>query len=71
MKKKIFVEGMTCNHCVNHVTEALEELEGVIKAEVSLESKTAVIEMSTEVKDEDIKFAIDDVGYEVAGIEGV
>lgn len=26
MKKKIFIEGMSCMHCVNHVKEALEDI---------------------------------------------
>lgn len=69
MKKKILVEGMSCGHCVKHVKEALSELNGVTNVEVNLEAKTAVLEASVEVKDEDIRFAIDDAGYEVAGIE--
>lgn len=69
MNKKILIEGMSCEHCVKHVTNALEELSGVTKATVNLGTKTAVIETSSEVKDEDIKFAIDDAGYEVVGIE--
>ena len=69
MKKKILVEGMSCGHCVNHVKEALSELNGVTSVDVNLASKTAVLEASVDVKDEDIKFAIDDAGYEVAGIE--
>lgn len=69
MKKKILVEGMSCGHCVKHVKEALSELSGVTNVEVNLEAKTAVLEASVEVKDEDIRFAIDDAGYEVAGIE--
>jgi copper ion binding protein len=69
MKKKILVEGMSCGHCVNHVKEALSELNGVTSVDVNLAAKTAVIEASVDVKDEDIKFAIDDAGYEVAGIE--
>lgn len=71
MKKKILVEGMSCGHCVNHVKEALVELKGVTNADVDLTSKTAVIETSEEVTDEAIKFAIDDAGYEVVGIETV
>lgn len=71
MKKKILVEGMSCGHCVNHVKEALVELKGVTNADVDLTSKTAVIEASEEVTDEAIKFAIDDAGYEVVGIETV
>jgi copper chaperone len=69
MKKKILVEGMSCGHCVNHVKEALSELNGVTSVAVNLAAKTAVLEASVDVKDEDIKFAIDDAGYEVAGIE--
>lgn len=69
MKKKILVEGMSCGHCVNHVREALNELNGVTSVDVNLDAKTAIIETSVEVKDEDIKFAIDDAGYEAVGIE--
>ncbi|PRR69768.1 heavy-metal-associated domain-containing protein [Clostridium thermopalmarium] len=69
MKKKILIEGMSCGHCVSHVKEALSELNGVNSVDVNLDSKTAIIEASTDVKDEDIKFAIDDAGYEVVRIE--
>lgn len=69
MKKKILVEGMSCGHCVNHVREALNELNGVTNVDVNLDTKTAIIEASVDVNDEDIKFAIDDAGYEVVGIE--
>ncbi|MBE6067807.1 MAG: heavy-metal-associated domain-containing protein [Clostridium lundense] len=69
MKKKILVEGMSCGHCVNHVKEALNELNGVTSVDVNLDAKTAIIETSIEVKDEDIRFAIDDAGYEVVGIQ--
>lgn len=69
MKKKIVVEGMSCGHCVNHVKVALEELKGVTKVDVSLDTKTAVVESNGELKDKDIKFAIEDAGYEVVSIE--
>lgn len=69
MRKKILIEGMSCAHCVKHVKDALSELNGVTVVDVSLDSKSAIIEASADVKDEDIKLAIDDVGYEVAGIE--
>ncbi|MBU5332426.1 copper ion binding protein [Anaerocolumna aminovalerica] len=71
MKKKIAIEGMSCQHCVNHVKEALSELNGVTSVEVNLEGKSAVLEASGEVKDEDIKFAVDDAGYEVVNIENL
>ena len=38
------IEGMTCGGCVKSVTRILEGVEGVAKAEVSLEGKSALIE---------------------------
>lgn len=38
------IEGMTCGGCVKSVTRILESVEGVAKAEVSLEGKSALIE---------------------------
>ncbi|MEQ8197677.1 MAG: copper ion binding protein [Clostridiaceae bacterium] len=69
MKKKILIEGMSCNHCVKHVREALSDLNGVTNVEVNLEDKYAILESGAEIEDKDIKAAIDDAGYEVAGIE--
>lgn len=69
MKKKILVEGMSCAHCVKHVKEALSELDGVTNVEVNLAAKSAVLEASVDVDDEKIRFAVDDAGYEVVGIE--
>lgn len=69
MTKKIFIEGMSCQHCVNHVKNALEELDGIKSAKVSLENKWAEIELSQDVANEKIKEAIEDAGYEVTGIQ--
>ena len=71
MKKKISIEGMSCEHCVNHVTTALKELAGVSKIEVNLAANNAIIEASQEISDEDIKAAIDEAGYEVTKIEAL
>ncbi|AHF10787.1 MULTISPECIES: heavy-metal-associated domain-containing protein [Dehalobacter] len=69
MKKKIAIEGMSCSHCVSHVKEALSEFEGVTEVNVNLESKTAILESLSDIKDEAIQFAIEDAGYGVVGIE--
>lgn len=71
MKKKIIVEGMSCGHCVNHVKTALEEINGVGSVSVDLDSKTALIEANNDIQDSDIKFAIEDAGYEIVSIEEV
>lgn len=38
------VEGMTCEHCVRAVTRALEETDGVTRAQVELEAGRARVE---------------------------
>lgn len=68
MKKTVYVEGMGCQNCVKHVKEALEGLDGVSAADVSLDTGTAVITLTKEVADEAIKSAIDEAGYDVAKI---
>ena len=68
MKKKILVEGMSCSHCVNHVTDALKEI-GATEVDISLERKLATAEFSEDITDDAIKLAIDDAGYNVVGIE--
>lgn len=68
MKKTISIEGMSCGHCVSAVTDALNKLDGVKSVEVNLEGKNAVIEAEN-VKDEDIKEAIENIGFDVLGIE--
>ena len=37
------VQGMSCGACVGHVTRALQALDGVQSAQVSLQDKQAVI----------------------------
>lgn len=67
MKKKILIEGMSCEHCVAHVKDALEGIDGVSKIEVSLEGKYATVE--TDVNDQILKEAIEEEGYDVVKIE--
>lgn len=63
MEKILNVEGMNCNHCVASVTKALEEVEGVKKAEVSLDDKRAVVEMDKEVSNEVLEKAVEGAGF--------
>lgn len=67
MKKKILIEGMSCGHCVAHVKDALEGIDGVSSVEVSLEGKYATVE--TDVNDEILKEAIEEEGYDVLKIQ--
>ena len=44
---KLSIPGMKCNGCVSAVEKALSEQAGVIKSEVDLASKSALIESDT------------------------
>ena len=70
MKKKLLVEGMSCGHCVNHLKTALtEDIQGVEVLEVSLEGQYAVVDMQDSVTEEALRAVIEDLGYELKGIE--
>ena len=64
MEKKLNVEGMMCEHCVAHVTKALEGVPGVSSVKVSLADKDAVVEAAPEVTDEALVAAVKDAGYD-------
>ncbi|MGM9535685.1 MAG: heavy-metal-associated domain-containing protein [Intestinibacter sp.] len=70
MEKKLLIEGMSCNHCVNHVKTALtEDIEGVEVKEVSLDGKYALVDIADGVTEDAIKSVIEDLGFELKGIE--
>jgi copper ion binding protein len=68
MQKTISIEGMMCGHCTGRVETALNALEGVKVLETSVDKKHAIIEVEN-VSDDLIKETIEDVGYDVLGIE--
>ncbi len=70
MEKKLLIEGMSCNHCVNHVKTALtEDIQGVDVKEVNLKGKYALVDVAEGVLEADIKAIIEDLGFELKGIE--
>ncbi|GFH40320.1 heavy-metal-associated domain-containing protein [Lactococcus insecticola] len=50
-KTVLKIDGMTCNHCVMHVTEALESVSGVKSAKVNLKKGEAVVKSDSEILD--------------------
>ncbi|MDP1735155.1 MAG: copper ion binding protein [Sulfuritalea sp.] len=61
----IKVDGMSCGGCVKSVTGALTALDGVTKAEVSLEQKQAVVEFdAAKVTRDQLKSVIEDAGFD-------
>ena len=66
MEKKIIIEGMMCQHCVAHVSKALNALPGE-SASVDLEGKCATV--SGPATDEELKNAVEEAGYQVVSIQ--
>jgi copper chaperone len=61
------ISGMTCGGCVRSVTNVLKALDGVAKAEVSLEKNNAVVDYDpAKVKVEQLKRSVVEAGFEVA-----
>jgi copper chaperone len=59
------IEGMTCDHCVQHVHEALSSVPGVKSAQVSLAQKQAVVESEGPLDLKAAVKAVEEEGYKV------
>jgi copper chaperone len=62
---KIMVKGMSCQHCVDSLTKALTEIEGVKEVAVSLEKGDVVFSETKPVDLEKVKEAIAKAGFEM------
>ncbi|MFD9734812.1 heavy-metal-associated domain-containing protein [Umezawaea sp. NPDC059074] len=62
------VQGMTCGHCVNAVTEEVSQIGGVQEVAVDLASGLVTVISDQPVAEDDIREAVVEAGYElVAG----
>jgi copper chaperone len=63
----IKVDGMSCGGCVKSVTGVLTALDGVARAEVSLEQKQAVVEFDAgKLTRDQLKAVIEDAGFDAS-----
>lgn len=62
MKHTYRVSGMTCTHCVKNVQKALEGMDGVVSAEVSLDPPRAVVTMHHHLSEAEMNRALEAVG---------
>lgn len=67
--KTIFIEGMSCGHCSKRVEDALKAVKGVKAVTVILEEKKAEVTLKSDVANEILKTAVEDVGFEVTNVE--
>lgn len=64
------IGGMTCGGCVKSVTKVLEALDGVAKAEVSLENATAAVTFDAgKIQADDLIEAVEDAGFDAKTAE--
>lgn len=67
-RKTLSIDGMMCQHCAAHVTEALEGVRGVKNVVVSLDSKTATLDAGLLVSNDKLIKAVEQAGYTVTNI---
>ena len=60
---QLAVSGMTCDHCVRHVTEAISKVAGVNSVNVKLAEGLAVIESDSALNLDAVKEAVVAAGY--------
>ncbi len=59
------VEGMMCSGCENRVKNALSLIDGVEAVKASFETGVVRITLTKEVPENDLKEAIEDLGYKI------
>ena len=64
-KKSFPIVGMHCASCAKLIERKLNKTSGVISSSVNYASEIATVEVENGVKDDDIKKAIEDVGYKI------
>lgn len=66
---KLFIEGMSCDHCKRRVEKALKSIEGVQSAQVNLEDGTATVESSKQLSEATLREAIEEAGYTLKSVQ--
>ncbi|MBB5416140.1 copper chaperone [Paraburkholderia atlantica] len=66
MTIELHVEGMSCQHCVTAVTNAIREHDAAAQVQVDLASGRVLVESAQPI--EALKAAIDEAGYAVTSL---
>ncbi len=61
------VSGMTCGHCIASITEEIGEIDGVQEVAADLASGQVVVTSDGPVDPADIRAAVEEAGYKLAG----
>lgn len=60
------VTGMTCQHCVNSVTEEISQLEGVSGVDIDLASGSVKVTGDRELELDSVRAAVEEAGSQLA-----
>ncbi len=60
------VSGMTCEHCVDSVTEEVLEISGVTAVDVDLASGALTVTSDRPLVDDEVRSAVDEAGYRLS-----
>ncbi|NLI19069.1 MAG: heavy-metal-associated domain-containing protein [Actinomycetales bacterium] len=66
------VAGMTCAHCVHHVSSDLSALDEVAEVMVTLNAggtSDVLVTLNEDIPDEKLAETIDEAGYRLVGVE--
>ncbi len=66
--KTISIEGMTCDHCMARIHNALNSIDGV-SAKVNRAKGQATVKLDRKIDEEKLRNAVTDLGYKVTKIE--
>jgi len=67
--QNLTIEGMSCNHCVMHVTKELEKLKGLTIETVEIGKARVQVDESM-INADQISKAVQDAGYKLVAIQG-
>ena len=71
IKTIIKVEGMSCNHCADKVTKALESLDDIKKVKVNLKNNSVTIFSDKELNLKVVEDTINSLEYKYEGVSNV
>lgn len=59
------VPDITCQHCVNSITQELSKIPGVRHIDINLEEKRVTVESDAAVTETQLRSGIENAGYDI------
>jgi copper ion binding protein len=69
MQTSYAVTGMTCQHCVNAVSEEIGKIDGVAGVQVDLGTGLVTVTSGGPLERAEVAAAVEEAGYDLAGVQ--